>query len=228
MKTSHAGGKESLFARAFLFRLYASCESERLRSGLRSLIGRMEGGEYYSLTIRRLFSLYYNRQVGIYTAGAALVPGAFQAGPPGLSIGRYCSLSYSMRAFNADHPIGHRSSHAFFYNPAFGFVTEDPVKRTKLVIGNDVWIGHNATLLSSVSSIGDGAVIAAGSVVHQNVPPYAVVGGYPARLIRYRFSPKVIAELLESKWWEKSIEDLLPDLASFQRSLDGRAPDGAR
>ncbi len=74
-----------------------------------------------------------------------------------------------------------------------------------LVIGNDVWIGYNATIMAGVT-IGDGAIIATNATVVKDVPPYAVVGGNPARVIRYRFSEEVINELLELRWWDQDIE----------------------
>jgi acetyltransferase-like isoleucine patch superfamily enzyme len=83
-------------------------------------------------------------------------------------------------------------------------------KDGNIVIGNDVWIGRGATLLGDVR-VGDGAIIGANSVVTKDVPPYAVVAGNPARIIRYRFSPEIIARFLKVKWWDlgpKFIEQL--------------------
>jgi acetyltransferase-like isoleucine patch superfamily enzyme len=77
-----------------------------------------------------------------------------------------------------------------------------------VVIGNDVWIGHGATILCGVH-IGDGAVIGAYSLVAKDVPPYAVVAGCPIRLIRYRFTEKQIEALLRIKWWNWPIEKIL-------------------
>jgi len=72
-------------------------------------------------------------------------------------------------------------------------------------VGNDVWIGLRAAVKDSVV-VGDGAVVAAGAVVVSDVPPYAIVGGVPAKLIRYRFSPEVIDFLLDLKWWDRNDE----------------------
>ena len=69
-------------------------------------------------------------------------------------------------------------------------------------IGNDVWIGLNATILDGVT-IGDGAIVAAGAVVTKDVPPYAVVAGVPAKIIKYRFTESQIDFLLKFRWWEK-------------------------
>lgn len=79
------------------------------------------------------------------------------------------------------------------------------ISKGKIEVGNDVWIGDSAILLSGVS-IGDGAVIAAGAVVASSVPPYAIVAGNPARIIRYRFPENKINELMSIKWWEWSEE----------------------
>jgi virginiamycin A acetyltransferase len=207
---------------ALLFHLYRAVSSDFLRGKIRWMVLVLEGGEYHSLTIRRIFSMCHARDVGLYSAGASFVLDAFQPGLPGTVIGRFCSLTPSIKAYSVNHPVEWRSTHAFFYNPSLGQVDRDLLleKRTRLTIGNDVWIGHNAILLPSVSSVGDGAVIAAGSVVFQNVPPYAIVGGYPARIIRYRFSPAMIEQLLASKWWEDSIEDIGKNLDSFQKPLE--------
>ncbi|MEZ8122597.1 CatB-related O-acetyltransferase [Vibrio splendidus] len=70
----------------------------------------------------------------------------------------------------------------------------------KIVIGNDVWMGANVILLPGIV-IGDGAVIAAGAVVSKDVPPYAIVGGVPAKIIKHRFSDDIIEGLLDTQWW---------------------------
>jgi serine acetyltransferase len=82
------------------------------------------------------------------------------------------------------------------------FAQEDLFEeRRKIVIGNDVWIGTRVFIRDGVS-IGDGAVIAAGAVVVSDIPPYAIAGGVPAKIIRYRFREAEIEQLLEIKWWE--------------------------
>jgi aminocyclitol acetyltransferase len=81
--------------------------------------------------------------------------------------------------------------------------------KKKIIIGNDVYIGTNAFInASKVTSIGDGAIIGAGAVVLEDVPPYAVVVGVPAKIKRYRFSPEMIEVLLRVKWWNWSVEEI--------------------
>ena len=88
-----------------------------------------------------------------------------------------------------------------------------PYKRVK--VGNDVWIGEGVMILGGVS-IGDGAVIGAGAIVTKNVPPYAIVGGVPAKIIRYRFSEEQIEALLKLKWWDKPEKSLKENIYFFQ------------
>jgi acetyltransferase-like isoleucine patch superfamily enzyme len=76
-----------------------------------------------------------------------------------------------------------------------------PESKGPIVIGNDVWLGRNSLVLSGVT-IGDGAVVAAGAVVTADIPPYAIAGGVPAKVIRYRFTPEQIAALQRIRWWE--------------------------
>ncbi len=192
--------------------------SLRLRSALRSLIMRAEGGPMFSLTLRRIFARYYGVEVGLYTHGGCFVPNNMA---PGGTIGRSCSIAMPATAFTRNHPTNLRSSHAIFFNPQLGYAQHELVARNHLIIGHDVWIGHNAIILASVSSIGNGAVISGGAVVNKDVPPYAVVAGNPARIVRYRFLDSVIADLLASRWWERPLEDLLPELTQFRRPLEG-------
>ena len=88
------------------------------------------------------------------------------------------------------------------------FAVKEAFERYKrLTIGNDVWIGANVYIKNGIV-IGDGSVIAAGAVVVKDVPPYAIVGGVPAKIIRYRFPQDIIDGLLTIKWWNWSDEEL--------------------
>lgn len=130
------------------------------------------------------------------------------------SIGRYCSIAGQVRIGDYEHPIDWLSTSAGQYNEdRFGFhpagrMSRVPEERcdfrgTAPVIGSDVWIGARVTVLCGVT-IGDGAIVAAGAVVAKDVPPYAIVGGVPARVIRYRFDDDTIARLQRVRWWRFS------------------------
>jgi virginiamycin A acetyltransferase len=214
--SQHQEGKQSRLG-PLLCWLYG-LDLRTIRWMVRSILLRIEGGELYSLTLRDIMRKYHGVDIGLYTTGAAFVPWAFR---PGTKIGRFCSIFPTVRAFNANHPMNLKSTHAFFYNPVWGLVDEFFVALPPIAIGNDVLIGHNAIILPSVRMVGDGAVIGAGSVVHEDVPPYAVVVGHPGRIVRYRFKKEVIADLLASRWWNKPLAELALNLEDFRRPLDG-------
>jgi serine acetyltransferase len=98
---------------------------------------------------------------------------------------------------------------------------EETNERGDVVVGNDVWIGYGATIIGP-ATIGDGAIIGASALVIGDVPPYAVVGGVPAKVLKYRFQEGEIQKLLSVKWWEKN-EKEIKDLENFlySRDVDG-------
>jgi len=209
-------GKKVPILGDMLFRFYRICPRYLRKLVVRTLM-RLEGGGLYSVTVRRILYTYHDIEVGMYTGLLAAIRGGL---PPGTKIGRYTSINASVKMFGASHPTNTRSSHALFYNPKFGYAKHDLLNRTRPTIGNDVFIGHNTIITNRVASIGDGAYIGAGSVVTKDVPPYALVGGNPARIIRYRFSMETIRGLLQERWWEASIDELMLDLRRFQVPLE--------
>ena len=154
-------------------------------------------------------------------------------------IGSFCSIGDNVKVLSATHPTkDFVSTNPVFFSTAGqclkSFVQEIAFDEYKLidgygaVIGNDVWIGSNAIILGGVT-IGDGSIIAAGAVVTKDVPPYAIVGGVPAKVIRYRFAEEQIAELLADPWWNKPEDWLISharDFSSIEKFLtilkDGR------
>ncbi len=189
-----------------LLELYCRAGSETIRSLLRNWIVRWEGGPGYSLTIRQILKKFHGVDVGLYTGGPCwMKPQLFHRGTV---IGRYTFVADSVRTFTRNHPRNTKSTHGLFYNPALGMVSTAPLRFNQLVIGNGVWLGHNVIVLPPTSQVGDGAVLTAGAVVYGNVPPYAVVSGNPARVVDYRFPREVIANLLDSRWWESRPDQL--------------------
>ena len=138
-----------------------------------------------------------------------------------LVIGKFCSIACGARFLmnSANHALGSLSTYVFpiFYEEwGHGMeVTEAWDHRGDIVIGNDVWIGYEAVILSGVT-IGDGAIVAARSVVTRDVPPYTIVGGVPARPIRRRFDQETIDALLELRWWDWPLEKLSKNLRAIQ------------
>ena len=119
-----------------------------------------------------------------------------------LRIGRYCSISTHVVIFlGSEHRTDWVSTYPFpsLWKEARS-INGHPFSKGDVAIGNDVYIGYNVTILSGVT-IGDGAAIGACSVVTRNIPPYAIVAGNPAQVIRYRFDDETIRKLLEIKWW---------------------------
>lgn len=179
-------------------------KSRFLRERLLELCFKMEGGECFSETAREIFEIYHGVKIGLYSYGCF----SYRNIPPGTVIGRYSSFAREILILEGNHPYQRKSTHPFFYNPIFGYVEELKIQRTKISIGNDVWIGARAIILPSVDEIGDGAIIGAGSVVTKNVPSFAIVAGNPARLIKYRFSPDLIKEIQKSRWWNMDIDEI--------------------
>jgi len=146
------------------------------------------------------------------------------------TVGAYCAIGARTAINPFNHPVDWLSIHEFQYHPrSFDWVPEyndfTRLERTPdmfqhVTIGNDVWTGHNVNILPGVS-VGDGAVIGAGSVVTKDVPPYAIVAGAPAQVRRMRFSERVIDRLLRLRWWDLELSELsgLP-FRDVERCLD--------
>jgi acetyltransferase-like isoleucine patch superfamily enzyme len=132
-------------------------------------------------------------------------------------VGKYCSVGVRVVTSEGSHPVDgkHVALHTAFYNTkrvhGFSYTKKDTFSDMKyidreagvqVIIGNDVWIGNNVNIFDGVT-IGDGAAIASGAVVTKDVEPYAIYGGLPAKLIRFRFPQETIDRLLKDPWWDK-------------------------
>jgi len=135
---------------------------------------------------------------------------------PKVEIGRYCSFGKQLEIGADNHPMDWLSSSSFQYGikvhfPHYSYEGKQITRKSKIelktVIGNDVWIGSSAIIRRGIK-VGDGAVIGAGAVVVKDVPPYAIVGGVPAKVLKYRFDKETIVKLLKLQWWTLFPEEM--------------------
>ena len=143
-------------------------------------------------------------------------------------VGSYTSIGSNVVTISGRHPVDYISTSPVFYSSSANqcgttFVAQDlfnehlyydEKNKLRVKIGNDVWIGNNVIIMPGIE-IGDGAIIAAGSVVTKDVAPYSIVGGVPARVIRYRFSQEQIVFLCKICWWDWPEDALRNKAASF-------------
>ncbi|TMM54291.1 CatB-related O-acetyltransferase [Sulfitobacter sabulilitoris] len=153
----------------------------------------------------------------------------------GTRIGRYCSIARFVELGAVNHPTDYLSTHPFQYSKHHfrGQPEVQDIKRVNFdrkpgpVIGHDVWIGAKAVVLRGVT-VGHGAVIGGGALVNRDVPPYAIVAGSPARVLRYRFAPDIVERLLAARWWDRPLSDIsaLPfdDIEAALTALEALPP----
>ncbi len=177
--------------------------------------------------------VYMGCKIGRYTYG---YEGLLREYPLAKTIGRYCSINGTARIWN-NHPLDLVTTHPFLDYPQF-YPQEKYAERKRLIlkygkyhdnadfensqlrknravtIGNDVWIGADVIILPGVK-ISDGAILAAGSVITKDVDAYAIVGGVPAKLIKYRFDKDIIERFMKIKWWDWSIDEIEKNIELF-------------
>lgn len=156
--------------------------------------------------------------------------------PLDIKIGRYCSIAQGIDFISYNHPWKCLSTSIFSHDrdtdltvraiknflpeeANFSFVSNP--QKNQVTIEHDVWVGQNCSLMAGIK-LGTGSIIAANSVVTKDVPPYAIVGGNPAKIIKFRFSDETIHQLLESRWWEYNFTDFVKlDISSPEVFLEG-------
>jgi len=138
-----------------------------------------------------------------------------------IEIGNFVSIAPKISFGLGIHPTHLITTHPAFYSnnkPFKTFSDKNYFEEYRLIeIGNDVWIGQESMIMGGVT-IGDGAIVAARAVVTKDVPPYAIVGGVPAKIIRYRFDDKIIKELEAIKWWNRDDEWLSQNYLLFHNT----------
>lgn len=177
---------------------------------------KWEGGGFYSWTARRIMEERYRVSVGAYSYGACFVPCAF---PPGVTIGRYVSIAQGVEALLRNHPMDRLSTHPFFFNRRLGFLKEDNIPSGTLEIGHDAWIGQRTMITSGCRRIGIGAIVGAGAIVTRDVPDFAIAVGCPAKVVKYRYPEELRAEVLASRWWERSLDECIAEFSLFVKPI---------
>lgn len=122
-----------------------------------------------------------------------------------ISIGKYCQLGVDIALHATNHPMSYMST--YINKNLFLGELKQLKEQNKIVIGNDVWIGHGVLIVGNIT-VGNGAILAAGAVVTKDVLPYTIVGGVPAKFIKKRFSDSIIQEIEDLKWWDLTETEL--------------------
>lgn len=172
------------------------------------------------------FSYYHNFEI-LEDYASYLAPYLFPPSPERLVIGKFCQIAHGVRFItsSANHDMSGFSTypfHNFMMTPEttpdeLQALFEVPNRKGDTVIGNDVWIGMNAMIMPGVT-VGDGAIVAAASIVAKDVPPYAIVGGNPSKEIRKRFDAQTIRTLLDVAWWDWPIDHIEKNLHAIQNT----------
>ena len=134
------------------------------------------------------------------------------------TIGKYCSVGPGFKSGLGSHPHNFISTSPFFYHAMNTSPELLYQEYERTWIGNDVWVGANVFIKDGVT-VGDGAIIAAGAVVLKDVSPYAIMGGVPAKVIRYRHDADTIATLTKIKWWDRDAQWIAANISSFQKII---------
>jgi len=184
----------------------------------RKLALKLEGGVFSSFSLRKILQNRRGVTVGAYSYGGCFEDRFID---PGTVVGHYVSVAEGVRIMGRNHPLDSPSLHPFFFNSSLGWIEKDTLPYRPIFIGHDAWIGANALIMPSVKRVGIGAVIGAGSIVTKDVPDFAVVVGNPAKIVKYRFSPKERSDLLSSRWWEFSIDKASSFLKKFEDKEKG-------
>lgn len=211
--------KKSSISFSFGSRLKKSIFAKELKIG-KSFIYNSELGSNVSIGDRcNVFNSFLESQISIYSGSNVIDSSVgkftYIAGDSNLNlvkVGRFCSIGSHLLCGNGEHPTDFVSTHPVFFSNlqqcGISFTDNNLFEeRKEVTIGNDVWIGARVFIRDGVK-IGNGAIVGAGSVVVKDVPDYAIVGGIPAKVIRFRFTEDLIKRLQSIEWWNLSEENL--------------------
>ncbi|WP_304518561.1 CatB-related O-acetyltransferase [Adlercreutzia sp. ZJ242] len=169
---------------------------------------RMEG---HSELGRRCLAFDSVLGYGSYVGDNAVVKSA--------DIGRYSSISYNLSIGGGNHDYLSASTYTpYWWKRTFGVEVEGEARPRRTTIGSDVWIGCGSSVLAGVS-VGDGAVVGAGALVNRDVPPYAIVVGVPAKVLKWRFPRETRERLLACRWWDYPPEVIASNAELFRGEL---------
>ncbi len=187
-----------------VMRYLKGCHVQSSQVGFRAKIGRgviiRKGSEVGSLVVIDSYSYISGPRSYVEAA----------------TIGKYCSIARQTTIGVSDHNYNLVTTHPIVIDPTYGFIIEHKKETQKAapIIGNDVWIGMGSFVMRG-TKIGDGAVIAANSVVTKDVDPYSIVAGNPAKHIKYRFERHIIASLMKIEWWNWDDDKIRHNAADF-------------
>lgn len=201
---------ESFFDKNRIYTLPRKKNLSRIRYGDKFIVHKNAVIEPYTLFLR---GNYFYSMGAFSSSNSAL--------PINSVVGRYCSIASNVGRMQGNHPMDRFTTSMITYDSKvsafvdyhedfdnnFGKVNNPEENLMPIVIGNDVWIGQDVRFVSKGISVGNGAIVAGGSLVTKNVPPYAIVGGVPAKVIKYRFSDKIIEKLQKLEWWQYGYGD---------------------
>lgn len=210
LRLDYHAGYEKLLQERRIYTLPRTPGQQRFKEGDRFMVGEQAVIEPYAMFLRgnHLYSM------GSFSSADCNLP-------INSIVGRYSSIALGVERLYGNHPTDRFTTSMLTYDrrvsafndylaDAGGELTTRPTNipnASPVIIGNDVWIGQEVKFVSTGITVGDGAIVAAGALVTKDVPPYAIVGGVPAKVLKYRFSEAIIEKLLQLKWWQYGFAD---------------------
>lgn len=190
---------------------YGKIRIRLMRKVLFSIINRLDTSSHSVLN--KLMKIHYDVSIGDFSYGCQKTDGSIEQGT---IIGKYCSIAPGVRIGGMNHPHNWISTHPILYDRHLNYtINNHIIQKGNVIIEDDVWIGFNSIILNGVK-VGKGAVIGAGAVVTKDVLPYSIVGGVPAKFIKFRFSEETITKLLKIDWTNWGKEKIMKNIEEMK------------